>query len=580
VLLVLTASQAGEKPRGEIEADNALIYFIQPDGSKHHLFTRQEWLGVLVKDAYFFTHLDPGEHFIWVDDARAFLSIYVFPGSTNYLRISPEKIEVADPQTGEALLAAAGRYSPLSESDRQDSTAKLKKYRKAYTRALRAGMFEPCKFAAEKRAEYDRRVQAGDPQASHILGNLYWYGECVERNYAKAIGWYEDAARKGHAGAMVTLGNIYYRGTNVEKKPAESAVWYLMAAEQGDLFSQRRLAEMYREGHGVDADTEEAIKWYRRAAEEGNDEWSLVQLETIDPATRELKRLQAEAEAHAAEEKKRKLEEQQQQVREKRLARISSKYEKLAINVQPLERAAKLQPPSRKEPVDDGSAVDSSVAYMLPPQIALGVVALSMVFNAVEKSLDSRLSSEEKAQIEAATAGLSLMLSEEPVSKGLADQIVAAGTLPGEDSLFIVAPGPDTTGADGNDDIASPPQTDIILEVETKGIGLMLANERFRKSHFVMSSRVQVRRAIDSVILKDRTLCYASSDTPKFSQWAADEGQRIREELVTAYASIADTILLILADQAYSTNTRNNELCEALLVTVKARKAALEETDR
>ena len=41
-----------------------------------------------------------------------------------------------------------------------------------------------------------------------------------------------------------------------------------------------------------------------------------------------------------------------------------------------------------------------------------------------------------------------------------------------------------------------------------------------------------------------------------------------------------ETVMLILNDEAYSTNSRNNELCEALLATVEVQKAALEEPDR
>lgn len=567
-------------PLGESVADKTLVYFVQTDGSRRHLFSRQEWLGILEKDAYFFTHLDPGEHFVWTGDARAFTTFYAAPGSTIYLQVSQKKITVADPTTGETLLTGAVALSMPGDADRSDSSAKLRNYRKAYLRALRAGLFEPCLFASEKRAEYDRRVKAGDPQASHIQGNLYWYGECVDRDFPTAISWYKDAAGKGHIGAMVTLGNIYYRGTNVEEDPEESAVWYLMAAEKGDLFSQRRLAEMYRQGHGVEADPEEAIKWYRRAVEEGNDQWSLIQLEAIDPEIQERKRQETEAKERAAKEKKRKLEEQRQRIRERRLTRISGKYDELALNVIPLGRKVKLEPPRRKKPEDDGNAMDSNVAYMLPPEIALGVVALSLVFNAVERSLDSRLSSEERAQIESAAAGLTRMLSEEPVADGLTQQIVSAGELPGGESLFDLEPGAEGVDTNANNDGVEAPAPDMVLDVETTGIGLMLADKRYRKSHLVMANHIRLRRKADGIVLKDRSLCYASKDTPNFTQWAADEGKRIREAMNAAYTHTAETILLILADEAYSTNSRNNELCKALLVTVEARKAALAEPDR
>lgn len=579
LLIIFTVVQSSEKPRGDINDEKALVYLIQPDGPRRHLFARQEWLGTVDDNTYIYTHLDPGEHFLWAGDARALGSAYLAPGSANYMVVRQKEIDVVDPAAGEALLAAAAHSAPRA-TDRGDSYKKVKKYRKAYARALKAGLFEACRFAAEKRDDYDRRVKAGNAQASHILGNLYWYGECVEQDYPTAVNWYQDAARKGHLGAMVTLGNIYYRGTHVRQDPAQSAIWYRMAAEEGDLFSQRRLAEMYRDGHGVEADTGEAIKWFRRAAEEGNDQWALIQLEAIDPELQEQRRLEADAKTRAKEEQKKKLEANRQRINQRRLARISGKYGELALDVRPLQLPVKLEPPSRKKPEEDGNSWDSSVAYMLPPEIALGVMALGMMFNAVEKSLDSRLSGEEKEHIESAAAGVARMLTEEPVSYGLTSRIVAVGRDADGTSLFVPASDRDLPAHDTEDAAAGTPATDTIVEVETTGIGLMLADKRYRQSHFVMANHIRVRRRDDSIVLKDRALCYASNDTPNFSVWAANGGARIREELTAAYTHTADTILLILADEAYSTNSRNNELCAALKVTVEKRKAALSEPER
>ncbi len=579
-ILTFTPLHGDNKPRGDVNADKALVYIIQPGGSRRHLFAGQEWLGVAQKDAYFFTHLDPGEQFIWEEDARAFSVMYFTPGSTNYLELGAKQIAVLGMQQGEALLDQIRTYSTLNETDRGDSYKKLKKYRKARSRAAKAGLFEPCRFAVEKRAEYDRRVEDGDAAASNILGNLYWYGECVKRDYPTAISWYRDAAQKGHIGAAVTLGNIYYRGTNVSDDPAESAIWYRRAAEHGDLFSQRRLAEMYRQGHGVEQDMDKAIEWYRKAAEDSNDRWSLVQLEAIDPEIQQRKRIEDEAETRAAQEQEKRVEEQRQRIRKRRLARIGGKYGALGVGVRPLRREVKLEQPNRKKPEDDGDGWDSGVAYMLPPEIALGVVALGMVFNAVEKSLDSRLSDAEKERIEAATGALARLLSEESIAEGLTNHIVAAGRFPGENPLFT----PDARGnaSAGNDagDTANKAGANTILEVETTGIGLMLADKRYRLSHFVMANRVRLLRRDDGIILKNRALCYASSNTPKFSAWAANEGALIREQLGAAYTHTAQTLLLILADEAYGTNSRNNELCERLLEKVEERRAALDETQR
>ena len=47
------------RPRGDTNAGKALVYLIQPEGSRRHLYSGQEWLGVVDKDAYTFTHVAP-----------------------------------------------------------------------------------------------------------------------------------------------------------------------------------------------------------------------------------------------------------------------------------------------------------------------------------------------------------------------------------------------------------------------------------------------------------------------------------------------------------------------------------------
>jgi hypothetical protein len=95
-----------------------------------------------------------------------------------------------------------------------------------------------------------------------------------------------------------------------------------------------------------------------------------------------------------------------------------------------------------------------------------------------------------------------------------------------------------------------------------------------------MASRIRVLKGDDGTVLKDRPLCYASSDIPEFSVWAVDNNKRLRTELDTAYADTAETILLILAGEAYSTSSKNNQLCDALTELVERHLAAPNEPDR
>ena len=55
---------------------------------------------------------------------------------------------------------------------------------------------------------------------------------------------------------------------------------------------------------------------------------------------------------------------------------------------------------------------------------------------------------------------------------------------------------------------------------------------------------------------------------------------RLRAELETAYATTAETILLILAGEVYSTSSENNRLCDALMEIVERRAATPNEPER
>ena len=60
---------------------------------------------------------------------------------------------------------------------------------------------------------------------------------------------YELAASQGVAKAYYNnLGEMYYNGRGVEKDYTKAAEYYEKAAAQGDTDSQKRLTEMYEQG--------------------------------------------------------------------------------------------------------------------------------------------------------------------------------------------------------------------------------------------------------------------------------------------------------------------------------------------
>lgn len=83
-------------------------------------------------------------------------------------------------------------------------------------------------------------------------------GDVFERNI--------EAAELGEANAQNALGDMYYEGQSVQRDYEEALKWQRKAAEQGYKGAQCLLAQMYYFGEGVEVNYDEALKWYRKAA--------------------------------------------------------------------------------------------------------------------------------------------------------------------------------------------------------------------------------------------------------------------------------------------------------------------------
>ena len=123
-------------------------------------------------------------------------------------------------------------------------------------------------YAAAHR-EFRPLAEAGDPQAQHNLGVMYYNGRGVERNFTEAAKWFRRAAERGIAEAQSSLGYMYQKGEGVTQDYAQSTRWYRQAAEQGFGWAQYSLGAAYAAGEGVRQDMAEGARWYRQAAAQG-----------------------------------------------------------------------------------------------------------------------------------------------------------------------------------------------------------------------------------------------------------------------------------------------------------------------
>lgn len=117
---------------------------------------------------------------------------------------------------------------------------------------------------------YEKAAEAGDRGAQNNLGERYKDGEGVAKDYEKSFYWLSKAAGQNIPRAQNLLGDSYYDGLGVKKNREEAVNWYRKAAEQGDWKGQLNLGEVFRLGEGVSKDYQEALKWLQKAAEQGS----------------------------------------------------------------------------------------------------------------------------------------------------------------------------------------------------------------------------------------------------------------------------------------------------------------------
>ncbi|ESQ85487.1 hypothetical protein ABAC460_23655 [Asticcacaulis sp. AC460] len=110
-----------------------------------------------------------------------------------------------------------------------------------------------------------KAADAGDAEASYLLGNLY------ARHYSVtgAADWYLRAAQGGYVPAMVILGTYYAEGRDDLQADAQAAErWWLKAAQAGNAEAQYRIGWLYHTRALGAPDHAKGAMWQRRAADQ------------------------------------------------------------------------------------------------------------------------------------------------------------------------------------------------------------------------------------------------------------------------------------------------------------------------
>lgn len=112
-------------------------------------------------------------------------------------------------------------------------------------------------------AEHAGRSSNGDNPYGKFTGK----GPTPEEKFAAL----KPKAESGDAKSQLGLARLYYNGDGVAKNDAKAAEWFQKAAEQGNAFAQFKLGELYEHGEGVPKDRAKALAWWAKAAAQGND---------------------------------------------------------------------------------------------------------------------------------------------------------------------------------------------------------------------------------------------------------------------------------------------------------------------
>ena len=119
---------------------------------------------------------------------------------------------------------------------------------------------------------YSKAAELGLLEAQNELGNMYYFGLGVERDYSKSFNYYRNAAKAGYVDAQNSLGECYLLGKGVDRDNEEAIKWIKRAAEQGNVFAQKSMGEFYLRGlAGLSQNYTEAVKWYQKAANQGDE---------------------------------------------------------------------------------------------------------------------------------------------------------------------------------------------------------------------------------------------------------------------------------------------------------------------
>jgi len=174
--------------------------------------------------------------------------------------------DLAEP-LAEALQSVANKV----EQNGSISPEEIDEIAESSAEAMRFVVGKPKDIPLEKLKEM---AEGGDVNAQYQLGENYYSGEGVPKDYIEAVKWCKMAGKQGHAFAHSVLRAIAIDGKAISGE--ELFAWFKNQAEQGNVKAHFSIGVMYENGETVARNRKEAMKWLKLAAEQGDGEAKML----------------------------------------------------------------------------------------------------------------------------------------------------------------------------------------------------------------------------------------------------------------------------------------------------------------
>lgn len=113
---------------------------------------------------------------------------------------------------------------------------------------------------------YSKACDANEAKSCSIIGAMYFKGDGVKQDFAKAAKPLEKACQQGEIRSCTWLGVLYERGDGLEQNISRAISIYQKACYSGDPLGCSTLAKLYEKGlNGL-----RAVNFYQKACEDGD----------------------------------------------------------------------------------------------------------------------------------------------------------------------------------------------------------------------------------------------------------------------------------------------------------------------